>query len=195
MSAAAAKAVFIRVALRNLYSSAALASYSTMQHQSPAVLLPSSKKECSTGYAWKLVPVRAFHTMLGILACACCMFSFCFVNQEDMAVLLISEHCKYQQQTHHKLAKGSWCSQQSMMRLIALLQHKDFWWSSGDQGDVAVPSASKGSDMLRVSRLCSTLSISCVTHHESLSTSQQIIKSRPMPPHTLTCLILPGSAA
>ena len=57
-----------------------------------------------------------------------------------------------------------------------------------------MPSASRGSDMLRVSRFCSTLSISCVRRHKRLSASPHSYGSR-LSPGTLTCPVLPGSAA
>ena len=105
-----------------------------------------------------------------------------------MAVHFIYEHCSYQPVTHYSLTTG--CL--AMLTAADEATHcsvmcRDFQWISGDQGDVAVPSASRGSDMLRVSRFCSTLSISCVTHHERLSASLHSYDSHSLPPGRLTC--------
>lgn len=105
-----------------------------------------------------------------------------------MAVHFIYEHCSYQPVTHYSLATGCLAVLTAADEAIhCSVMCGDFRWISGDQGDVAVPSASRGSDMLRVSRFCSTLSISCVTHHERSSARLHSYDSHSLPPGRLTC--------
>ena len=137
----------------------------------------------------------ALCTMLGIIACACCIFSSCGTDQEAMAVHFISEQYSYQHETHPSLSTGYLAVLTAADEATQSPAQKIVRRYSGDQGDVAVPSASRGSDMLRVSRFCSTLSISCARHHNCLSASPYSYESRLLSPGTLTCRVQRGSAA